>query len=476
MAPDKPRARARPAKRRPRRKPRQPPPEPAATPATAGSTGREGLLEQALRNSPADETEIVWLEERRGVATSRGDDDRLPAHPETTVLVRVLERGRLGTHRTGAVDAAGLDAAVRLAIAQSRSRDTLQGLPHLPADEADGVEVDGLLDPAIVGLDPGAASAILRRHVRGREVGRLDWGVADLSVVNSRGVRRRARVTDCSLSVRCAHTPGAGRAAGSSRSLAGLGTAQVVERARRRHGSGEAGEVPAEKTVLLLAPEATIRLLELLNRMAFSASAYQQEASLLREHLGVQVFDRRINLRDDGTDPGGLPFPFDFEGTIKRPVDLVVKGAPKTPALDQRQAALLGLPPTASAVAGNDAVAQNLFLLPGEDSHARLLERCSGGVFVGWLDRVECFDAPRVRFRAAARGVRSIDEGRLGTPLPDLIWEDSLLHTLSNLSGLGSETVTWSTRTFAGAFSAPALALAEVVGLRIDPSGPASAS
>ena len=388
------------------------------------------------------------------------------------MLVRVLERGRLGMHRTGGAGPGELDAAVRQAVAQSRARDTLQGLPHLPADEASDTPLAGLSDPEIASLEPAGATKELRKHLDRREVAMLEWGVSEMTVVNSRGVRRHAAVTDCSVRVRCAQTPGAGRAAASSRTLAGLDLAAVVDRARRRHGRGEAGEVPTEKTVLLLAPEATIRLLELLNNSAFSAAAYQHDGSLLRAHLGVQVFDRRLNLRDDGTDPAGLPFPFDFEGSLKRPVDLIVKGTPKTPALDQRQAAVLGLPPTSHAVAGNDALAQNLFLLPGEDSHDEMLARCSGGVFVGWLDHVECFDAKRIRFRAAARSVRAIEDGSLGAPLPDLIWEDSLLHALSNLTGLGEQTVTWSTGGFAGAFSAPALSLAEVVGLRLDPMVP----
>lgn len=452
-------------RRRRRSRPRRPRPDRVPASTADGMT----LLEGALRQSPADETELVWLEARRGAATSRRNDERTSPVREVTLFVRVLEGGRLGAYRTGATDASGLESAIRQAIAQSRARDTLQGLPHLPADESTTADLEGLYDPEIERLEPAEASKRLRKQVERREVAHLDWGVTKVIVANSRGVRRQADVTDCSLQICCGQTPGAGRAAASSRSFAGVDIDSVLDRARRRHGSGSVAEVPSEKTVLLLAPEATIRLLGLLNHSAFSASAYQHGSSFLREHLGVQVFDRRINLRDDGTDPAGLPFPFDFEGTIKRPVDLIVNGAPKTPALDQRQAALLGLPPTGHAVAGNDALAEHLFLLPGEDSHQELLGQCSGGVFVGWLDRVECFDAPRVRFRAAARGARAIEDGRLGAPLPDLVWEDSLLHALSNLSGLGTETVTWSLGEFAGALSAPALSMAEVVGLRVDP-------
>lgn len=423
-------------------------------------------LDQALANSPADETEFVWIDSTQSTATSRGQDSDSRPRRETTLFVRVIERGRLGTYRTGAWSGAEIDQAVRQAVAQSRTRDTLQGLPHLPAGEPISAAANGLFDPNVARLDRTGAEKILQTHRGRREVGVLDWGETSVLVRNSRNLRRDARVTHCSLRVRCGKAPGAGHGASSARSLERLNPEAVFERARRVHGHGEAASAPEEKSAVVLAPEATVRLFSMLNRAAFTASAYHDGQSLLREHMGIQVFDRQINLRDDGTDETGLPFYFDLEGSVKRPVDLIVKGTPQTPALDQRQAALLGLQPTGHAVAGNDAQAQNLFLQPGEVANDELLRSADGGIHIGWLERLECFDQPRVRFRAVARGVRRIVDGALGPPLPDLIWEDSLLRALSNLLGMGAEPITWSLEGFIGGISAPSLALADVVGLR----------
>ena len=132
------RRRRRPTRRRGRRRPPQGKParKKAPQPPPSGD-----LVEGVLERSPADETEIVLLRTRRGVATSRRDGGGATPHEEVTVAVRVLERGRLGTYRTGDTSPSGLDAAIRQAIAQSRSRDTLRGLPHLPS--ADGSPADG---------------------------------------------------------------------------------------------------------------------------------------------------------------------------------------------------------------------------------------------------------------------------------------------------------------------------------------------
>lgn len=458
-------------KRRQRR--RRPRSEPGSdSPRPSGRSDGDAIVERlsrAVRRSPADETELVWLDTRRGAARSRQAPPEPPPHRQTTLFVRVLEQGRLGAFRSGAGSDGEIETAIRQAIAQSRTRDTLPGLPHLPADDSEPPHLPTLWDEAIAKLEPGAARELLASELEQREEGRIDWGVTELVVVNSRGLERHTRATHVTVRTRCGRAPGAGRAAASSRSLGGLDLAALVHRARRRHGRGPAAELPTDKTTLVLAQEATIRLIDLLNTTALTASSYHDGTSFLREHMGVQVLDRRLVLRDDATDESALPFPFDFEGTAKRPVDLIVKGAPKTPALDQRQAALLGLPPTAHAVAGNDAVAQNLFLLPGDDPHQKLLEESADGVCIGWLDHLECYDPLRVRFRARARGARRIEGGKLGRPLADLIWEDSLLRALSNVSGLGAEMVTWSLGSFVGGITAPALSLAEVVGLKPDP-------
>jgi predicted Zn-dependent protease len=218
---------------------------------------------------------------------------------------------------------------------------------------------------------------------------------------------------------------------------------------------------------VVVSEEAVIDLCRLLNQVAFSAVSYYDGSSFLRQHLGVQVFDRELGLRDDGTDPAGLPFPFDLEGTAKRPFDLILKGIPKTPALDQRQAARLGLPPTASAIAGNDARALNLFLQPGERSLEELLAAADGGVWLGWLHHLESHEPQRVQFRARAGGVRRIRDGRLAEALPDLIWEDSLLRAFSTLLGIGQEPALRANPDgYLGATSAPALTIGEVEGLR----------
>jgi predicted Zn-dependent protease len=403
---------------------------------------------------------VVWLEAQHGRARSEGQRSEIEQRRERTVLVRVIDHGRVGSHRTGAIGPGDLDNAVRAAVAQSRAREPLAGLPHLPPDDGQPPRLPRLRDPAVCNLDADEIARLIGRLRQRSEQARLRWADARVAVFSSRGIRRGVSTTAVELTVRSGEGAGCGLAADAARSLEALRPEAIFECARDRRGRGEIGELPAEPGTAVLSPAAVASLLALVNREAFSAAAYYEGRSLLREHLGVQVFDRMLNLRDDATDPTGLPFPFDLEGTPKKPVELIEQGTPRTPALDQRQAAVLGLPPTAHAIAGADARAENLFLLPGEHDDDALLGLADGGVWIGQLDSLECFEPSRLQIRAALKGLRRIRDGRLAEPLADTVWETSLLRTLANIAGIGATASrSLGNDGYLGGISAPALAV-----------------
>ncbi len=419
-------------------------------------------IETVLAHSPADETEVVWLEVRRGTARRKDSRIDLQITPERTVLVRVLDLGRVGSYRTGSAEVGELSDGVRFAMGQARVREPLSGLPHLPADLTPVATVK-TLDPELAEMGGDKMRSWLLSLPAKGETLQAEWTQARVLVFNSRKVRRTAEATAIGFKAGAGRKPGSGRSADARRHFRTLDATAIIERARYLHAGGPIESLPAAPFPVVLSPAAVIELVDLLNQTSFSAISYYEGTSFLREHLNIQVFDRRFHLKDDGTDHQGLPFPFDLEGTAKHPVDLIAKGAPKTPTLDQRQAAVLGLPPTAHAIGGNNARAENLFLMPGTDTWEELLAVAEGGVFIGWLDDLEIFEPRRVGFRARARGARLIQNGNLGGAVPDFIWEDSLLREFSALQGIGAETARrLGTDGYLGGISAPAVAVGAV--------------
>ncbi len=481
-------------------------------------------LERALAASPADSTEIAWIEVRRaratagapgpgssgktGTAPARGRSSSAgaersvgPAGPDRTLLIRVRQSGRTGLHRTGGGERSDLENAVRDAMAQARLAPASPSEPlaggggaerrveaapapattpdgATPAASADaaatGVTGQELLyDPAIAELDPAGARALLDRTAENGELLRLDWLDGRVAVANSNGLRRAVRVTAASFRARCGGDAGAGSAVGAARRLDALGLAALLDRARTRHApAGTVSEdAPAgdavEPATLVLSEQSVAALLDLLNRHALAAATLRDGSSCLCGRLGEAVFARCLDLRDDGTDPRALPFPFDLAGWPKRQVDLIADGVFATPAVDARLGQAIGRQPTPHALAPDESIAANLLLLPGTGgaepsafSETELLRSADRGLWIGALVAVECFDPRRLRFRALARGVRRIAGGMLGPPLPELLWEDALPDVLARADRLGDRPVAVPTGDMLfGAIAAPLLAI-----------------
>lgn len=117
-------------------------------------------LERVLRASPADATELVWIEASRAQESNgkrRRDTFELR---ERNILVRVRESGRVGLHHTSSSEISDLENAVRDALAQARLSEPSP--PPLLPEGADGpVEMAGLYDPEVAALTPARARELL---------------------------------------------------------------------------------------------------------------------------------------------------------------------------------------------------------------------------------------------------------------------------------------------------------------------------
>ena len=428
-----------------------------------------GAFRRVLSTSPADETELVCLERRNGWAASDGGGE---LHPTlTSVLVRVVEGRRLGWYRTDDPDPSLLEGGLRHALALATVQTPVKRRPvFLAAGDASALvlpESIALYDPEIDGLDLDTAHELVAGWVQDGERARLRWSATRLTIRNSHGLERSAMATEATFEIRCGEHPGAGRAAGSARTLRALAPSTIRARATAADAAGDPElrssidrDDPPGDGPVLLSPEAVITLLDVINTHALSGRAFLEGSSFLTRHRNVQVFDRAFNLRDDATAASGLAYPFDLEGAAKHPVDLIVRGTPTTPALSRHQGLLSGLPPTGQAVGGEDSFFGNLFLLPGDADQSALLRAAEGGHAIGWLERPACLDPTNLRVRCRARGVRRVVNGGFGEAVPDRIWEDSLLRALGRIAAVGTDLVARAMPTTPlGAISAPALVL-----------------
>ncbi|MCD4655528.1 TldD/PmbA family protein [bacterium] len=105
-------------------------------------------------------------------------------------------------------------------------------------------------------------------------------------------------------------------------------------------------EMPAGEYPLLLHPEALSSFLEAFNQ-AVKGRAIFESLSPLKNKIGKKIFDERITLVDDPTDPKLAGYsPFGDEGTISAPVTLIENGVLKSYLTDLDYAARLDQPHT----------------------------------------------------------------------------------------------------------------------------------
>jgi PmbA protein len=444
-----------------------------AAPAALDELARR--LGAVVERSPADETEVLWLETLSGEAAAGGGEAaERPLRRRRTVQVRVRERGRTGFHRTG-LQAAGsaapreLDAAVRFALGQARLAP--QG-PPLPLAGPGGNRAGGedLHDPAVAALDAATARDLLAAGRREGERLSLCWHELRLAVANSRGLAHGVEATALTLSARCGDGPGAGRAAGSARTLAALAAPEIVERARRRDAGGALPAAPPQDPLpALLAPEAVAMLVHALSDATLSSRAFLDGLSWFAGRIGEAVLDPAFSLHDDGTDPSGLPFPIDCGGWPKRPVPLIEAGMLASPALDAELGRRLGRTPTPHAVGFDESRPGHLFVAAGAGSEEALFAAAEGGLWIGALEELRIVDPTTGAFRARAAGVRRIEGGEPAAPVPDLLWRGDLTAALGRLAAVGADSVTLAFHGAWGGCRAPALVLPAVAGL--EPAG-----
>ncbi|HET9226249.1 MAG TPA: hypothetical protein VFR31_06260, partial [Thermoanaerobaculia bacterium] len=152
-------------------------------------------LERALASSPADATELIWVEARRGQESNGKRRRDSYEQQERMVLARVRESGRFGIHRTSGSEVSDLERAVRQALAQARI--SPRSSPPLLPEGAEGplAPLGQLHDPELARMTSGKARELVQRLSDDGETVRFGWAEGRVAVASSRGLRRKAEVT-----------------------------------------------------------------------------------------------------------------------------------------------------------------------------------------------------------------------------------------------------------------------------------------
>ena len=438
----------------------------------ATRTGVDDLLDRALAHSNADATEALYM--GQDSALTRFANNRIHQNVrehDAQLQVRVIDGERIGVAGTNRLDDAGIRAVVERAAAIAQRSNANPNAAILP--EPDGRDHDPELGfvagTAEAGAElraEGARAVIAAGQAAGLETaGSFSTGVMTFAVANSHGVRATHRSTRASLLTVMMDGFASGAASGYAHAGAGdvadidaeaLG-AEAAEKGDRMRGAKalEAGEYE-----VILEEYAVAGLLEYLSYIGFSGLALEEGRSFME--LGKQVMGDNVSIWDDGADPSGLPSPIDFEGVVRKRVDLVRNGVANAVVQDAATGARAGSGSTGHGLPAPNLIgpmALNLFMAPGTAARSELISGIERGVWVTRFHYINPVHPKKAILTGMTKdGTFLIEDGQLSRPVLNFRFTQSIPEAFSDVRAASRETKLLPGEFF-GAARVPALHL-----------------
>ncbi len=356
------------------------------------------VLELAAQKAEAAE---IYVERRAGlnVVFHGGDLDKVAAESVVGQALRVIHQGKMGFASTAGGEATGL---VQAALDAASYGDPAPfRFPPLPATGEVPVydpEVLRLTAEDLIGWGEQAIRAVQAEFPDVVVETALGCGTTEVTVANTAGGARTEQRTYLSMWISAQHIrPGDIWMVGASkvvRRAAEFRWQELVDKVLTYLRWGrDVATPPSGQPPVLFVPSGTV-VLFLPLMVGFSGLSVFLGTSPLKGKLGEEVFDRRLNLIDDGTLPfGPRSRSFDDEGLAAGRMPLVENGVVRNFFYDLRSAALAKAEPTGNGLKGSPLggggfrvppgpAPRNLLVQPGAGSLEELVKEMGEGLIV----------------------------------------------------------------------------------------------
>ncbi len=420
-----------------------------------GADRAGAALEDALVRPAADHVEI-FLAARTGQYT-RFAGDRVH-QPQSIIECQVMVRAVVGTGsaRVAVSSLAGARGAVAAAADLARRRDGLAGsvAPHGVAGRSDLGTPAGLWFDATIAWDVGVRSALAGRIMQsahaagGTAAGVLTTAITELAVATTGGQRCYAAATEAGFSLTAQVGDASSYAADLSRDAGRLGVDERADSAIAQAArAGRVIPVPDGVHDVVFGGLATGELIGFLPDFGFSGPAVAAGIGLVATRPGAVLAPADVTVADDASADVGLPFPFDFEGSPKRRVELIVAGRVGGAVSDLASAGATGGSSTGHAQIARESSpapeAANLIMMPGSASEADLIAGVERGLYIQrlWYNRLVDAEAGTV-VGTSRDGCFLIEDGKLTAGLATGRFTESVLGALARTDAIGARLIT----------------------------------
>lgn len=409
-------------------------------------------LEKILAQSPADETDIVYIGSEAGLTRyANSAIHQNVFESNSKIYFRSVLGKRIGVASTNSLVASDLKQTLCNSYEIARNRPENPDFPGLPGP-AKYKDID-TFDEATARYSPRDRARAVKKIIAAADrkgftvAGAFSTSADEVAVLNSRGVRAYQPLSSASINVVVMSETSSGYAAGLSRRAGDIDFRALAGRAVDKCDRSQNPRVvePGEYEVIL-EPAAVAELLEWLSYIGFGCKPFREKTSFLAGKIGKKVTANAITIYDNGLDPTSIAFPFDFEGVPKKKVKFIDRGIARGVVYDRIGAARdktrttgHALPPDQTA---QGAFALNLFMAPGTTRRDRMIEKVKRGILVTRFHYINGFiDTPKAVLTGMTRnGTFLIENGEIAGGIKNLRFTDRILRAFGTVVALSKET------------------------------------
>lgn len=414
-----------------------------------GETRLAEIAQEALRASEADQTEVAVTSNASHLTRFAANTiHQNVSETDVTIRVRSIIDNKTGVASGNELDGEGIRRIVASAetIANfQQANPEFRSLPEpKPIAGVDAV-VQRTADATPMDRAEGVEKILkLSRAEQLEAAGAFSTEDQEVYIANSLGIGAYHRGTVASALTVIMGENSSGYGSAASIDVADIDTEAVgraaVDKAIRSRNP-EPIE-PGEYTVIL-EEEAVADMVFFLGYMGFGALAVQEERSFMTGKIGEKITGERITIWDDGSDPRGIPLPFDFEGVPKKKVILIENGVAKSPVHDSFTAGREeGAVSTGHALPMPNTfgpIPINLFMAAGNATKEEMLASTERGIWVTRFHYTNILHPVKTILTGMTRdGTFLIENGKITKPLVNLRFTQSVLEAFANVAMLGA--------------------------------------
>jgi len=380
------------------------------------------------------------------------------------VAIKVAIGKKIGTLRVNTFEEKQLKDTVKRVVKIAKVTPPNNDFKNLPEPKK-WTSIEGAFDSDTAVCSPDyraerVGEIIKTAHSKSKIVksvaGSLSTGSIAYAISNSFGVSAWAKMSRAIVNV---------SVISESKGSKGFGSSEQFSRFVKGIDHIHAAEEAAEKAVksvnptkirpgeyeVILSPRAVSAIILYLAYIGFSATSYQDGESFVKYHLNEQVFDEKLNVKDDVRNTETFfALPIDGEGVPKKVVRLVDKGvvSEKSICYDSftagkergKKSTGHSLPPIGSSYPYSRPLPINLIADAGDASIEEMISETKHGIFITRFHYTNPVDYAKAVLTGLTRdGTFLIEKGEITKPIMNLRYTDSMLPALKDIKMVGKK-------------------------------------